>query len=164
MTIDSSFAGKVSVSIADDGETAVVVSMVGAQQNTETSKKFPWESPLDLSTGKGIESLSYDSSTGNRELIYKSSEMSETQSDVLMEKPLEFSPIRESVLEASSSEPETDALNASLRLPDSVALSSFSAITGGLETKNDVVDNEFSKYSSSINPPIRASVGIFSGN
>ncbi|XP_020082772.1 uncharacterized protein At4g10930-like isoform X2 [Ananas comosus] len=164
VTIDSSFAGKVSVSIADDGETAVVVSMVGAQQNTETSKKFPWESPLDLSTGKGIESSSYDSNTGNGELFYKSSEMGETQSDVLMEKPLEFSPIRESALEASTSEPETDALNASLRLPDSVAFSSFSAIAGGLETKNDVVDNEFSKYSPSINSPIRASVGTLSGD
>ncbi|XP_010918320.1 uncharacterized protein At4g10930 [Elaeis guineensis] len=64
--INTSFLGKVSVSVADAGETAVVVSMVGGEPRTEAS--FPLKNDLDITTGKENGTSLSDSDAGNTKL------------------------------------------------------------------------------------------------
>ncbi|KAG1346680.1 hypothetical protein COCNU_06G005090 [Cocos nucifera] len=64
--INPSFLGKVSVSVADAGETAVVVSMVGGEPRTEAS--FPLKNDLDITTGKENGTSLSDSDAGDTKL------------------------------------------------------------------------------------------------
>ncbi|XP_072966324.1 uncharacterized protein At4g10930 isoform X1 [Typha angustifolia] len=57
--IDMSFSGKVSVSVADDGETALVVSMISGEQKNEASSISPLESKLAVNAGNEIETSCY---------------------------------------------------------------------------------------------------------
>ncbi|XP_038981372.1 uncharacterized protein At4g10930 isoform X2 [Phoenix dactylifera] len=64
--IDPSFLGKVSVSVADAGETAVVVSMVGGEPRTEGSS--PLKNDIDINTGKDNGTSLSDSDADNLKL------------------------------------------------------------------------------------------------
>lgn len=64
--IDPSFLGKVSVSVADAGETAVVVSMVGVEPRIKASS--PLKSDPDINTGKENGTSLSDSDAGNTKL------------------------------------------------------------------------------------------------
>ncbi|WOK91469.1 hypothetical protein Cni_G00160 [Canna indica] len=63
--VDHSFLGKVSVSVADDGETALVVSMVQADQTSKDKISASVENWVETSMNKEIQSTSADSNIIN---------------------------------------------------------------------------------------------------
>ncbi|KAL5220938.1 hypothetical protein ABZP36_025651 [Zizania latifolia] len=104
--IDESFSGRVSVSAADEGETALVVSMVGVHSEIADGLS---ESLLGLRTEQeGFNSNSYPS----------------YPKDEPTERPLEFSPIRESATLLFSSE-QGNMSNVQLEVQQNVPSCSF---------------------------------------
>nr|ABA96698.2 expressed protein [Oryza sativa Japonica Group]USH99985.1 hypothetical protein [Oryza sativa Japonica Group] len=107
-TIDASFSGRVSVSVADEGETALVVSMVGVhseirdglktEQKGLNSNSYPSYSKDDLLNETVADAKILRNSDGFSISHNRYSEMNlvHTVSSEPTERPLEFSPIRES--------------------------------------------------------------------
>lgn len=107
-TIDASFSGRVSVSVADEGETALVVSMVGVhseirdglktEQKGLNSNSYPSYSKDDLLNETVADAKILRNSDGFSMSHNRYSEMNlvPTVSSEATERPLEFSPIRES--------------------------------------------------------------------
>uniref|UniRef100_A0A1D1XHX8 Uncharacterized protein At4g10930 n=1 Tax=Anthurium amnicola TaxID=1678845 RepID=A0A1D1XHX8_9ARAE len=66
-SVDSAFSGKVSISIADAGETAVVVSMLEGTQLTRSAERGQVESELATNTGVAMEAVMANIDTCNTE-------------------------------------------------------------------------------------------------
>ncbi|CAL4947731.1 unnamed protein product [Urochloa decumbens] len=168
---DASFSGRVSVSVADEGETALVVSMVGVQSETRSDLS---ESSQGLKTA--LEAFSYspypghskdafthntvaDASTlRNRDTFTRSQNKSSEMNAVRTlyceptETSLQFSPIREPAATIFSSE-QGNMSNEQLEVPKPV--SSCPVIDSSKEAKNTGKDNAVQKSNNERSPVIK---------
>ncbi|KAF0918108.1 hypothetical protein E2562_022695 [Oryza meyeriana var. granulata] len=154
-TTDASFSGRVFVSVADEGETALVVSMVGVHSETRDGLSRP---SLGLKTEQGgFNSNSYPSCSKDDLLneavadakIFRNSDgfsishnrysemnLVHTVSSKPTERPLEFSPIRESATTLFRSE-QGNMSNVQLEVPQHAPSCSFSQIGKVAENSGD---------------------------
>ncbi|XP_015699291.1 uncharacterized protein LOC102716358 isoform X2 [Oryza brachyantha] len=146
-TTDASFSGRVSVSVADEGETALVVSMVGVhseirdglsepslglktEQERFNSNSYPSYSNDDLLNEAVADAKIFRNSDG---FTISHDRCSETNlvhkvSSEPTERPLEFSPIRESATTLFRSE-QGNMPNVQLEVPQHAPSCSFSQIS-----------------------------------
>ncbi|CAO1945165.1 unnamed protein product [Urochloa humidicola] len=169
---DASFSGRVSVSVADEGETALVVSMVGVQSGTrsdlsETSQglKTAQQEAFDYSPYPCHSKDAFTQNTfanastlRNRDTFTlsqnKSSEMNvvHTLYSEPTETSLQFSPIREPAATIFSSE-QVNMPNEQLEVPKLV--SSCPVIDSSKEAKNTGKDNAVQKSNNDMSPVIK---------
>ncbi|GJN17853.1 hypothetical protein PR202_gb04956 [Eleusine coracana subsp. coracana] len=162
---DASFSGRVSVSIADEGETALVVSMVGVHPESDQS-----EVSLGLKTTQeafnGTSGPSYPNNDFTHDIVADASNLRNTDvfsrsqnkssemntfcdvSSVPAERSLQFSPIRDSTTSLFSSEQGTRS-NEQLEAPKLMSPCSFSDGTfseNGIEAENRGQENAVHKH------------------
>lgn len=171
-SVDASFSGRVSVSVADEGETALVVSMVDVQSETRSNLS---EASLDLKTAH--EAFNYNPYPSHSKDAFKhdtaadastlrstdsfsrsqnkSSEMNTVRTlySEPTEMSLQFSPIREPAATIFSSE-RGNMSNEQLEVPKLV--SSCPVIDNSKEAKNTGEDNAVQKSNNERTPVIKS--------
>jgi hypothetical protein len=178
---DASFSGKVSVSVADDGETALVVSMVGV--NSE-SKSGLLEGSLSSKTAQegfycnsypsySKDNLSHDVATNGSILRNKDSSCKSHVKSLEInhagmvssdptERSSELSPIHESACSLFGSEHD-NLLNEGLEIPQHV--SSYSLLCGNEEAESTGEETALPRNSNAKSPVIKSaqlsSAGMF---
>ncbi|XP_012701893.1 uncharacterized protein At4g10930 isoform X2 [Setaria italica] len=169
---DASFSGRVSVSVADEGETALVVSMVGVQSETRSDLS---EASLDLKTAH--EAFNYnpypshskdafkhdsiaDASTLRSTDSFSRSQNKSSEMNIVRtlyseptEMSFQFSPIREPAATIFSSE-RGNMSNEQLEVPKLV--SSCPVIDNSKEAKNTGEDNAVQKSNNERSPAIKS--------
>nr|CAB3474098.1 unnamed protein product [Digitaria exilis] len=169
---DASFSGRVSVSVADEGETALVVSMVGVQSKTRSDLS---EASLGLKTGhEAFNYSSYPSHSKNdftRDTVtdastlrntdsFSSSQNKSSQMNIVRtlysepaETSLQFSPIREPTTILVGSE-QGNMSDDQLEVPKLV--SSCPVIDNSKEAKSTGEDNAAQKSNNERYPVIKS--------
>ncbi|TVU35279.1 hypothetical protein EJB05_17163 [Eragrostis curvula] len=161
---DASFSGRVSVSVADEGETALVVSMVGihpeikgglSEVGVKTAREAfngtscPSDSKDDLTHDTVADASLLRNTDVSSRSHNKSSEMNIfcTVSSETTERSLQFSPIRESATTLFSSE-QGNMSTEQLGLPKLV--SSYSFAENSKEAENRGQENAVHKHNNEI--------------
>ncbi|CAO2166207.1 unnamed protein product [Urochloa humidicola] len=138
---DASFSGRVSVSVADEGETALVVSMVGVQSETRSDLS---ETSQGLKTAH--EAFDYSPYPCHSKDAFAHNTVAHAETS------LQFSPIREPAATIFSSE-QGNMSNEQLEVPKLV--SSSPVIDSSEEAKNTGKDNALQKSNNESSPVIK---------
>lgn len=171
-TSDASFSGRMSVSVADEGETALVVSMVGVHsvigdglsesslglktdQEAFNCNSYPSYSKDDSSHDAVADASILRNTDSFSRSHDKYSEMNlvRTVSSEPTERSLEFSPIRESATTLLSSE-QGNMSNEQLEVPQHV--SSYSLLHSSKEAENTAEENAVSRNNNDRSPVIKS--------
>jgi len=164
---DASFSGRVSVSVADEGETALVVSMVGVQYETRsdlsegslglktTHEAFDYSPYSSHSRDAFTHNTAADSSSLRNTDSFSRSQNRSSEMNIVRtlysestEMPLQFSPIRESAVTISAE--QSNMSNEQLDVPKLVSC----PVRGNSKEATNTGEDNAAQRSNDERPPV----------